>query len=239
MKIFGDYHTHTVFSDGKSAFEENVIAAKNKGLKEIGISDHGFSHMGFGISYENFEKSIEIKNKMQEKYPEIKIFLSLEANILDDEGNLDVSDEILSKIDYLLAGYHFGSRPRSAKGVKNHLFNFVSPLKKYEISYNTRALVNAMIKNKIHVLTHPGDKGDVDINEVAKTAEETGTILEINEHHKNLTYEQLLITKNYNIKYILSSDAHHFSRVGEVSGALDRAIKAKIDLKSVVNLELE
>ena len=49
MILTGDYHTHTPYSHGKNTVEENVIAAKSAGLKQIGIADHGFSHIAVGI----------------------------------------------------------------------------------------------------------------------------------------------------------------------------------------------
>ena len=49
MVLTGDYHTHTPYSHGKDRVEENVAAAKAQGLKQIGITDHGFSHVALGI----------------------------------------------------------------------------------------------------------------------------------------------------------------------------------------------
>ena len=49
MEILGDYHTHTVFSHGHGSIEDNVKAAIKMGLKEIAITDHGFSHNSYGV----------------------------------------------------------------------------------------------------------------------------------------------------------------------------------------------
>ena len=53
MELTGDYHTHTIFSHGKGTILENALSAKEVGLKEIGISDHGFAHTAFGIKRRN------------------------------------------------------------------------------------------------------------------------------------------------------------------------------------------
>ena len=42
MNLNADYHTHTVFSHGKGDVIDNARAAAEKGLKELGIADHGF-----------------------------------------------------------------------------------------------------------------------------------------------------------------------------------------------------
>ena len=45
MQILADYHTHTIYSHGKGTIEDNVKEAISKGIKTIGISDHGYKHM--------------------------------------------------------------------------------------------------------------------------------------------------------------------------------------------------
>lgn len=40
MRGLVDYHTHTLLSDGNSSYEEMVLSAVDKGLDEIGFSDH-------------------------------------------------------------------------------------------------------------------------------------------------------------------------------------------------------
>ena len=45
MKFFGDYHTHTKYSDGHNEVVDMVRAAEEQGLSELGISDHSFNMM--------------------------------------------------------------------------------------------------------------------------------------------------------------------------------------------------
>lgn len=49
MILTGDYHTHTPYSHGKNTVLENAEAAKKLGLKAVGITDHGFNHIIFGL----------------------------------------------------------------------------------------------------------------------------------------------------------------------------------------------
>ena len=49
MILTADYHTHTPYSHGKNTVLENAVAAKEKGLKQLGITDHGFNHLLFGL----------------------------------------------------------------------------------------------------------------------------------------------------------------------------------------------
>ena len=68
MNFFGDYHTHTIYSrkpyifynHAKGSIEDNIIEAKNVGLKELAISDHGFSHKYFGCSRKNLKTTKDL-----------------------------------------------------------------------------------------------------------------------------------------------------------------------------------
>ena len=43
-------------------------------------------------------------------------YLGVECNILDDKGNIDFDEKLDTAFDYVMAGYHFGSKPTGAKG---------------------------------------------------------------------------------------------------------------------------
>ncbi|WFD10823.1 PHP domain-containing protein [Tepidibacter hydrothermalis] len=238
MNIIADYHTHTVYSHGKGTIEDNVLEAINKRIKTVGISDHGYKHMSFGIKYKDIKKMREEIDELNEKYSNIDILMGIEANILDDEGNIDVDDNIRQYFDYIMAGYHFGSTPtKLIKGSINHLINFTGICKKSAIEYNTRAVINAMNKNDIFIITHPGAKASVDLLEVAKVAKKTNTALEVNSKHGHLTVDELKLLKNSGVKFALGSDAHDPKDVGNFVSGIKRIKQAGIDISSVINID--
>ena len=207
MEILADYHTHTVYSHGKGSIEDNVKVAISKGIKTIGISDHGYKNVAYGVKIDDFEKMREEIDILNEKYKnQIEILLGVECNILDNKGNIDLNDKIYRYFDYVMAGYHFGSIPTSLKGVVNMCQNYFFKSEKAK-EYNTEAIVNTIKNNDIFAITHPGDKGGIYIEEVAKAAENTNTKLEINSSHEFLNVEQLRKIKDYNVKFIIGSDA--------------------------------
>lgn len=238
MKITSDYHTHTVYSHGKGTIEDNVKVAISKGLTTIGISDHGYKHMGFGIKYKDIPKMRKEIDKLREKYPQISILMGIEANILDDEGNIDVNDNIRKYFDYVMAGYHFGSMPTNLiKGSIHHMLNYLGPLKYTAKDYNTRAVINAMKKNDIFIITHPGAKEVIDMREVAKVAKKTNTALEINSSHGHLTIKELELVKDIGVKFAIGSDAHKPEDVGNFIDAMYRAKKAHVDMDQIINVD--
>ena len=237
MDILADYHTHTIYSHGKGTIEDNVKVAISKKIKKIGISDHGYKHMTYGIKYKDIYKMREEIDSLKLKYKNIDILLGIECNILDDSGNIDVDENILKVVDYIMAGYHFGSTPTSIKGVINHCDNYLFKTKKAK-QYNTKAIINAMRKHNIFAITHPGDKGEVDIVEIAKVAKETDTRLEINGGHGFLSVKQIEAIKSIKNKYIIGSDAHVPENVGNFDLAMKIIEEANLDVSLVENIKI-
>jgi putative hydrolase len=237
MQILADYHTHTKYSHGKGTIEENVLEAISKGIKTIGISDHGYKHLTYGIKLNDIYKMREEIDKLNEKYSNIKVLLGMECNILDNRGNIDINDKIIENCDYIMAGYHFASTPTSLKSMLNHCNNYMIKNEKSK-EYNTNALINAMKKNDIFIITHPGDKGEVYIEEVAKIAKTTDTRLEINSSHGFLNVNQLMKIKNIGNKFVIGSDAHIPENVGNFDLAMKIIKEANLDLSLIENIKI-
>ena len=237
MKILADYHTHTTYSHGKGTIEDNVKEAILKGIETIGISDHGYGHLTYGIKRDDILKMREEIDLLNEKYKnQINILLGVECNILDDKGNIDFDEKLDTAFDYVMAGYHFGSKPTGAKGLFNHADNYIFKTRKSK-EYNTRAVINAMKNNNIFVITHPGDKGEIYIEEVAKIAKLTDTRLEINSSHKFLNSTQLREIEHIGNTFIVGSDAHIPQNVGNFDLALKTIKEADIDLSLIENIK--
>ena len=257
-----DLHTHTrLVRNGKeithavSTMEEVVLEARNKGLVKIGISNHGPGHVTYGLPMNSLEALRAEKERLQDKYPDIEILIGVEANIIDHSGLLDVRPEDFAKFDYVLAGYHygiFGEHPVNAALLhgKNWLWEKTGGRSRLEgqwaggnrptgslLEDNTRRMVAAIRKNRPLAVTHPGDKSPVDIEEVARACEATGTWMEINNFHKDLTVENLKRAAKFDVKFVIGSDAHKPERVGCFAEGLERLIAAGVDPERVVNLK--
>lgn len=99
---FSDFHTHTLFSDGRQSREEMTEAAIDLGMYAIGFSDH--APMEFEPKYPErqawIEESIRETARLKEKYKgKIEIFAGLELDV-----NVDID---VSGLDYLLEANHF------------------------------------------------------------------------------------------------------------------------------------
>lgn len=245
MKTKADYHVHSTYSrhnHGKSTIEEIVEKAVEKGLEEIAITDHGPKHYLYGIKENKIKEAKDKIVEMRKKYPQIKILLGVEANILDYEGTTDITDEVLKHCDIILCGYHIGALFSSVKDAwkftaMNKLGRINKKLFEDMKSKNTEAVVKAMNKYKIDILTHPGDKIPINTDLVAMTAEKTGTILEINNSHSHLNAEEIKIASKYDVKFVINSDSHIKDGIGSYEKGLKAAMDAGLDLSRIINLK--
>jgi len=243
MKIFADYHTHSTYSgDAKGSIKENVEAAKKKGLREIAITDHGPKHLGYGVNKKEIKKIRKEIDELNMVNPDIEVKFGLEANIIGTDGKIDVDEEMKKELDILLAGFHFGSIPdKLIEGTKVHIYNVLSPLlpsiERKSRVINTKSVVEALNKNDIDILTHPGAKASIDTKEVARAAVKNNTALEINSSHGHLTVEYIKVAMKEGAKFVINSDAHRPEDIGNVEKGINRAIEAGLSVESIINAE--
>ncbi len=239
-----DLHTHTVYSrglfkpHGRGTVAENADEAVRKGLIAVAISDHGPGHLFYGIREADFAKERAEIEEAGRNRPGLRIYMSVEANILDTESGIDVSEDELEAFDFLIAGYHYGVR--KGKCVRNRLAARIRPGETEEkrlARVNTDMYLKALYDNDIRILTHPGDKAPVYMDEVARACADTETLMEINTRHGHLTVDEIRTAMTEDVKFIISSDAHTPERVGDFRAGLVRAISAGLDVSRIVNIE--
>ena len=218
MKILGDYHTHTVYSHGEGTIEENVYKAKELGLSEIAITDHGLKHIAFGMNPKKVERQRADVERMRGKG--ITVLTGIEANVNGD-GAIDLKPYQREWFDIILAGYHILVYPSSVKDFFGFSLNMgyerIFAPTKAMVRANTRRLVNAIKNNPIDILTHVNYSMSVDVVEVAKACADAGTYMELNGKRINIprdVFDEVLKT---DVEFILNSDAHKVENVGNFS----------------------
>lgn len=242
MKLYGDYHTHTVFSHGSGTIEENVKAAIEKGLKEIAICDHGPGHYLYGVKKKNIPLMREEIDRLNDKYSDkIRILLGVEANLTGFDGNIDMDDQLIKYTDILLLGYHYGVTPHSLKDasmfyIRNPLSKILPLIREAAMDLNTQAFIKAINNFPIDFITHPGSKARMDIKLLAREAGKVGTALEINSKHSQLSVENIKLAMEENVDFVINSDAHSPEDVGNVSESLKRVELAGLSLDRIKNI---
>ena len=242
MILYGDYHTHTIYSSGKhnamhatGTILENALIAQKKSLKEIAITEHGLNHKLYGLQKKNISRMREEIDYAQ-KITGVKIYLGIEANIISSQGDIDLTKDEVGLFDLIVVGFHKFARAKSVKEFwKFYVPNLLGIKSKKTKERNTLSLMMAMDKYPIDIISHPGVGMVVDFDELSKHAQKTGTHLEINGKRIAYTYQDIQTVIKNGAKITIDSDAHSASRVGEVDKPLNFAIKNGVDFDRIAN----
>ncbi|MGI6152074.1 MAG: hypothetical protein ACOYIR_09025 [Christensenellales bacterium] len=236
MTLLFDLHTHTRFSrslvhhHAKGTVFENVQAAVNQNIG-LGITDHGPGHALFGLKpgeYPKLKAEIDAANSALGRRVAL---LGVEANLMDADGRADI-DALPLQPEVYLMGYHKGVKMRGKSGRTLLLPALLTPKRCKETM--TAAVIRALERYPIDVLTHPGEYVPVDLAAVARAAARLGVVIELNNKHP-LGQEQIRTALAAKAFFILSSDAHAPDHVGVVDSAVQEARQAKIPKEKIVN----
>lgn len=237
--ISGDYHTHTIYSHGKGTIEQNVQEAIKHNLKAIAITDHGYGQPLAGITPEKFKKMQKEVEELRIKYPQIKILLGVEANIIRKDGTIDLTEEQEKEMDIILAGYHLSATERKPSS----LFGLALPSLLYNIGIvtksqrarDTRAYLNMIENRRVDVITHPGYMLPINLLDIGNACADNGTYIELSTRHVVPTEEGLEELLKSDVKFIINSDAHELYQIGQFDYALNLVEKFHIEDR-IVNL---
>ena len=239
MILYGDYHTHTPYSHGTGTILENAMMAKQKGLKEIAITDHGFAHLACGIKYKDVEKMREEIEAAKQKTG-INILLGVEANLISMDGSIDLTKEQIKLFDIILMGYHYSAKPKTMGDFFSLMLGNITPIikdRKAQIQKNTEAIMRAIDKYPIDILTHMGYGMRVDFLQIARHAKMAGTYVELNGKRINFSEDVFVQMAKEGVAFVVNSDAHRSENVGECNRAMNLILKNNIDINLIGNVD--
>jgi DNA polymerase (family 10) len=226
--IKGDLHCHSNWDGGKNSIEEMAQAAVELGYEYIGISDHTqFLKIEHGLDEKQLLEQHEAIKKINLKFgsegKNFRILHGCEANIMPD-GSIDIKDEVLEKLDYVIAGMHS-----------------VLKMKKEEM---TERMIKAMKNKNVDIISHPTgrligkrDEYLLDFDKILKTAKETGTILEINSFPDRLDLRDVYIrrAKKEGVKMIINTDSHQKQQLPLMEYGVSQARRGWAEKEDIIN----
>ncbi|NHC12541.1 PHP domain-containing protein [Motilibacter deserti] len=111
----GDLHTHSDWSDGGSPIEEMARAMRDLGHDYAALTDHSPRlTVANGLSPERLRRQLDVVAELNEQLAPFRLLTGIEVDINED-GTLDQEDELLSRLDVVVASVH--SKLRSPKDV--------------------------------------------------------------------------------------------------------------------------
>ncbi|MDA0265191.1 MAG: DNA polymerase/3'-5' exonuclease PolX [Chloroflexi bacterium] len=197
----GDLHLHSEWSDGNDPIEMMIEAAAAQGYEYMALTDHSAGlGVANGLSNERLESQIELLRSMQDKY-DITILCGSECDIRAN-GELDYPDEILSRLDVVVASVH------SAMG--------------QDQATMTARMIKAMEHPSVTIIGHLSTRllgqrepVEFDVEAVLQAARDTGTALEINASPERLDLRDTHAyrARELGVPLVINTDSHHHTHL--------------------------
>ena len=226
--IKGDLHVHCNWNGGANSIEVIAQAAMALGYEYIGISDHTkFLRIEHGLDeaqlLERNREIDELNEKLRQARKNFVVLKGCEANIMND-GSIDITDEVLAQLDYVIAGIHSNFRmPRSEMMAR---------------------LKVAMSNPHVDIISHPTgrilkrrEEYEVAVGELLQIARDTGTVLEINSYPDRLDLGDynILAAKQAGVKMVINTDAHHIDQLRYLPYGISQARRGWAEPEDIVN----
>jgi len=222
--IKGDLHVHTEWSDGHDSLEAMAQAAKDRGYKYLGISDHSVGRgIAHGLSAERLWQQISEIRRLNQEINGIHIFSGMEVDIRAD-GSLDMPDELLEELDIVTAAVH-------------------SAMNQAEEQMTGR-IIKAIENPSVDVLAHPTcrllparEPVAVDMEAVFQAAARTDTALEINAMPSRLDLKDIHAyrARELGVKLLINTDAHSIGHLDFMRFGVGVARRGWCEAEDILN----
>jgi DNA polymerase (family 10) len=212
----GEMHAHSTWSaDGKATIEEMARAAKARGYSYLCLTDH--SHY---LREGRLEAQWAEIEEVNGRFGRFRVLRGIEANIRAD-GSLDVEDEVLAELDWVIASLHtsFDRSPteRILGAIDNSHVDCIGHL------------------TGRRILKRPG--AEVDVEQIVERAVETGTALEINSQPDRLDLRDVhaRLAGEAGVLVPVTTDAHSTAALSYAQLGVGQARRAWLTKEQVLN----
>jgi DNA polymerase (family 10) len=202
-----DFHIHTGLTDGAGTLEEFVVLARDLGYRRIAFSEHADN-----TSKWLPEQYLARRDALRQLAGPMEVYLGAEVKACDVHGNIDLADETIRQLDFIMGVVHRYPRPEGGY----HSFTGIDPARAQELDF---AITKQLLQNPlIDIWGHPGGVyaqrvGPYDaalLDELVGVAEANGKIVEVNVNtrysHAYPHIVESVLRRNTRIS--LGSDSH-------------------------------
>jgi DNA polymerase (family 10) len=214
--LVGEMHCHSTWSaDGKGSIEEMARGAHARGYRFLCLTDH--SHYLREGRLEAQWREIE---EVNERLRPFRVLRGIEVNIRAD-GSLDVDDETLAELDWVVASLHtsFDRSPteRILAAIENAYVDCIGHLTGRRLLQRAGA--------------------PVDVERVVARAAETGTAIEINSQANRLDLRDThaRLAGEAGVLIPVNTDAHSVEALGYAELGVAQARRAWLTKEQILN----
>jgi putative hydrolase len=230
----GDLHTHSDWSDGGSPIREMAEAAIALGHEYIALTDHSPRlTVANGLTPERLEKQLGIVAALNEELAPFRILTGIEVDINVD-GSLDQTDELLGRLDVVVASVHSELRAPSAQMTERMLTAIANPHTDVLGHCTGRLVIGRRQRNGTQ---RPRPESEFDAEAVFSACVEHGTAVEINSRPERLDPPKRLLTLATEIgcEFAIDTDAHAPGQLDWQGNGCERAVECGVPVEKVIN----
>jgi len=231
----GDLHLHSDWSDGGSPIREMAEAAMALGHEYIALTDHSPRlTVANGLSPERLEKQLDVVAALNEELAPFRILTGIECDINVD-GSLDQTDELLGRLDVVVASVHSDLRADAKSMTARMLAAVVNPHTDVLGHCTGRLLVPR--EQREGRRQRPRPESTFDAEAVFSASVEAGTAVEINSRPERLDPPKRLLGLAVEIgcEFAIDTDAHAPGQLDWQYNGVERAIECGVPVERVVN----
>jgi putative hydrolase len=219
----GDCHMHSDWSDGGSPIEEMARTAAELGHEWAVLTDHSPRlTVARGLSAERLRQQLDVVAEVNERLAPFRLLTGIECDILLD-GSLDQEEELLARLDLVVASVHSKLRMPSAD--------------------MTRRMTAAVRHPLVDVLGHctgrlrsSRPESEFDAEAVFAACAESGTAVEINCRPERLDPPRRLLRQAVaaGVLFSIDTDAHAPGQLDwQINGCV-RAVECGVPAERVI-----
>jgi putative hydrolase len=230
----GDLHTHSDWSDGGSPIREMAEAAMALGHEYLALTDHSPRlTVANGLTAERLEQQLDVVAGLNEELAPFRILTGIEVDINVD-GSLDQTDELLGRLDVVVASVHSDLRA-DARSMTDRMLRAVANPHTDVLGHCTGRLVIG--RRQRNGTQRPRPESTFDAEAVFSACVEHGTAVEINSRPERLDPPRRLLTLANEIGcgFAIDTDAHAPGQLDWQGNGCERAVECGVDPDRVIN----
>ena len=230
----GDLHLHSDWSDGGSPIREMAEAAMALGHEYIALTDHSPRlTVANGLSAARLEQQLDVVAALNEELAPFRILTGIECDINVD-GSLDQTDELLGRLDVVVASVHSDLRADSSAMTARMLAAVADPHTDVLGHCTGRLVIGRRQRNGTQ---RPRPESTFDAEAVFRACVEHGTAVEINSRPERLDPPRRLLTLavETGCEFAIDTDAHAPGQLDWQGNGCERAVECGVPVERVVN----
>jgi putative hydrolase len=230
----GDLHVHSDWSDGGSPIREMAEAAMALGHEYMALTDHSPRlTVANGLSPERLERQLDVVAGLNEELAPFRILTGIECDINVD-GSLDQTDELLGRLDVVVASVHSDLRAESAAMTARMLAAVANPYTDVLGHCTGRLVIGRQQRNGTQ---KPRPESQFDAEAVFSACVEHGTAVEINSRPERLDppLRLLSLAVDLGCEFAVDTDAHAPGQLDWQSNGCERALETGVPIERVIN----